>query len=83
MIVELKCRKSELIRPVKQATSTARATSIGSVYWDVNVAGLSFPRFAPRKLFRNEPSNAHHKLLAEADPSYLLTRSCHYKCLEY
>lgn len=62
---------------VKRATLRARGlTSIGSVYWDVNVAGLSSPWFAPRKLFRNEPSNAHHKLLAGTDPSYLLTRSC-------
>lgn len=35
-----------------------------TVYWDVNVVGLSPPRFAPRKLFRNEPSNARHKLLS-------------------
>lgn len=41
----------------------ARHVSIGCVYWDVNVVGLSSPRFAPRKLFCNEPSNAHHKLL--------------------
>lgn len=61
----------------------ARHASIRSVYWDVNVAGLSSPRFAPRKLFCNEPSNAYHKLLAGADPSYLLTHSYHYEYLEY
>lgn len=59
------------------------ATSIGNVYWDVNVAGLSPPRFAPRKLFRNEPSNAHHKLLSGAGPDYLLVHFRHYACLGY
>jgi hypothetical protein len=53
-----------------------------TVYWDVNVAGLSPPRFAPRKLRHNEPSNAHHhkrgpRPLAARRPS--LNRS--FQCL--
>ncbi|KAL2734288.1 LOW QUALITY PROTEIN: hypothetical protein V1478_003986 [Vespula squamosa] len=62
------------------------AFRIKCVYWDVNVAGLSPSRFAPRKLFGNEPSNAHHKPLSETSRGYFLALSLlplarHYECL--